>query len=145
MPKFPLRIQFDYIYILFYILLISAWSFPMCSMIARGKFLLFMSFSERKKTFLWKIKSRHFIQPITCSVLPLQFLLNNLAHLQSLLASDTILIDRPWMLMDFSLPYAVKLNSIPKSIRKADKYQLHKKNRPEQPQGVKRWQRFVIR
>lgn len=58
-----------------------------------------MSFSERKKLFMKNEDYTHFIQPITCSLLPLQFLLNNLAHLLFLLASDTILIDRPQMLI----------------------------------------------
>lgn len=53
MPKFPLTIQFIYFfYFILYVLSISVSSFPMLSMIAREKFLPFVSFSERKKLFM---------------------------------------------------------------------------------------------
>lgn len=126
MSKFPLRIQFFYIFFILYFALFQHYLFPCFQWLLWRNFCLLWVFLKGKN-FLWKIKRMNFIQPITCSFLPLQFLLSNLAHLQFLLASDTIFIDRPRMLMDFSLPYAVKLNSVSKSIRKADKYQLHKK------------------
>lgn len=126
MPKFPLRIQFVYTFFILYSALFQHHLSLCIQWLLGRKFCLLWVFLKGKN-FLWKIKKINFIQPITCSLLPLQFLLNNLAHLLFLLAGDTIFIDRPRMLMDFSLPYAVKLNSISKSIRKADKYQLHKK------------------
>lgn len=143
MPKFSLRIQFVNTFFYLYSALFQH-HLSLCIQWLQGRNFCLLWVFLKWKNFLSKIKRINFIQPITCSLLPLQFLLNNLAHLQFLLAGDTIFIDRPQMLMDFSLPYAVKLNSTSKSSGKLTNTSYIRKQARQQPQDAKCWQRFFI-
>lgn len=101
-------------------------------------------FFLNKGTFRQAMRSIRDTQPYMPAVSWLsQVLLSNLAHLQFTVDSATIFTDRLQTLMDFSLPYTGKLNSISDSIRKADNIYIRKQAR-QGHKGAKQQQRFSV-